>query len=69
MVYKPAVDLLLNKGLAAARSVRRKLIVGKKRREAQATAQPAARAETQQSRAAAEAEAAKENKEEKEEKE
>ncbi len=66
MVYKPAVDLLLNKGLSAARSVRRKLIVGKKRREAQATAQPAARAETQQSRAAAEAEAAKENKEEKE---
>ncbi len=32
MVYKPAVDFLLNKGLASARNIRRKIVIGKKRR-------------------------------------
>jgi lipid II:glycine glycyltransferase (peptidoglycan interpeptide bridge formation enzyme) len=41
MVYKPAVDLVLNKGLSAARNVRRKLVVGKKRREAEKHEKPA----------------------------
>lgn len=35
MVFKPAVDLVLNKGLSAARELRRKIIVGKKRKAAE----------------------------------
>ena len=44
MVYKPAVDLILNKGVAKAREVRRRIIVGKKRRAAEKENKPAERA-------------------------
>ncbi|MBQ2691474.1 MAG: peptidoglycan bridge formation glycyltransferase FemA/FemB family protein [Clostridia bacterium] len=44
MVFKPAVDLILNKGLSAARDIRRKIVIGKKRKEAEKQAKPAERA-------------------------
>ncbi len=33
MIYKPFIDLTVNKGLVAARGMRRKLIIGRKRRQ------------------------------------
>jgi len=44
MVYKPAVDLVLNKGLAKAREIRRKIIVGRKRKAAEKENKPVERA-------------------------
>ena len=47
MVYKPAVDLILNKGLSAARELRRKIIVGRKRKAAEKENKPVERAPVQ----------------------
>ena len=47
MVYKPAVDLVLNKGLAAAREIRRKIVIGRKRKAAEKENKPVERAPVQ----------------------